>query len=64
MDNYNICLPYINFDVLIIEINHFPGYFIFAIVLAAAYHYDGYLMEPILAHMLNNTIATILINYF
>jgi len=50
-----------SFEVLTKEIRSFPNYFIMGLFLAYAYNRDGYILASVLMHVINNTIAVILI---
>jgi len=48
-----------SFETLVADFVNFPSYFIMGVFLAIAYDYDGYFLAAVLAHILNNSIATV-----
>jgi len=48
-----------SFEILVADFVNFPTYFIMGVFLAIAYDYDGYFLAAVLTHILNNSIATV-----
>jgi membrane protease YdiL (CAAX protease family) len=53
-----------SFKVLLSDIVNFPSYFIMGIYLALAYDYDGYFLAALLTHILNNSVAILIMFLF
>lgn len=49
-----------SFSVLLLEMRTFPPYFFAGLVFAYVYNYEESLLAPIIMHVLNNTVSTIL----
>jgi len=53
-----------SFKILLSDIVNFPSYFIMGIYLALAYDYDGYFLAALLTHILNNSVAILIMFLF